>query len=171
MNKLSSTLAKIIVSLIILASFSCKQKSTSNALVLEDKNKFGSYQIHEQPDKMDRNSEAQCEKFFQFISTDSGFEMYGANIADVFSQIKNKNRSDVVFKNENNSFYSIVYKGKNNDSASNIILNKLLDFKGLKIDSIKHKQDSLRLILPKIDSQIISKEGEYEKTRYIIINQ
>lgn len=41
----------------------------------------------------------------------------------------------------------------------------------LKIDSIKHKQDSLRLILPKIDSQIISKEGEYEKTRYIIINQ
>lgn len=27
----------------------------------------------------------------------------------------------------------------------------------LKIDSIKHKQDSLRLILPKIDSQIISK--------------
>ena len=41
----------------------------------------------------------------------------------------------------------------------------------LKIDSIKYKQDSLRLILPKIDSQIISKEGEYEKTRYIIINQ
>ena len=29
----------------------------------------------------------------------------------------------------------------------------------LKIDSIKHKQDSLRLILPKIDSQIISNQS------------
>ena len=141
MNRQLSTFAKIISSAIILASFSCKKTESSNNLILESKNNFESYQVHEEFKKIDKDGSNECEKFITFDRNDKGFEMYGADIADIFSVFTNKNRNDIILKNENNSFYSIVYKGKNHDSISKIILNKILDLKALKIDTIRAKNN------------------------------
>ncbi|HHT51739.1 MAG: hypothetical protein PHR19_04390 [Bacteroidales bacterium] len=91
------------------------------------------YVVYELDRKKDSENNQQCYNFVEINNKRDGFEIYGANIADLFSFFFNVDKHNIYFEDKKRSFYSVIYKGKVESEIKKDIFQKLIDYKGLKI--------------------------------------
>jgi len=130
-------------------SFSCNtlisDRNLKNKQVLTFKNDSIEYNVFEKSLKVNSDNISQCEKFLEFETSQNGFEIHGADIADIFSIFYNINKNNIDLQNRKAIFYSIIYKGVVVDHVKKEIFQKLLDQRNLKI-SKNIVQDNVNLM-------------------------
>jgi hypothetical protein len=179
-TKINNTIINILVC--IFFCFSCNtfnsDKKFNKKQVLTFKNDSIEYTVFENSLKVNSDNISQCEKFLEINNSQNGFEIHGADIADLFSIFHNINKNNIDLRNRKAIFYSILYKGVVVDHVKTEIFQKLLDQRELKISKNSFK-DSVNLLIDedsiKID-QFLNRNNKDEikvllsNDKYILIN-
>lgn len=176
MNKNLINLAKFVFLItIIIACISCNSKKTekdeyTENIVLDVKADAFEYKVYENHAKVNSDNIDQCEKFFEFKSNAEGFEIYGADIADLYATFSKISRNNVDLKNKKAVFYTVIYKGKQSDSVKNEILNYLLDKRNLQVIEHFLEVNSLNITVGNSDkiAKYISKDGSKENSTTVM---
>lgn len=159
-NKAFTNVAKMIVLFtIVLASISCNTKSSEKEgftknIVLEVQRDTYKYKVYENHSKVNSDDIEQCEKFFEYHNNLDGFEVYGADIADLFAVFLNISRKNVTLENKKAVFYTVLYNGEHNDSIKKEILNYLLDKRSLEVIEFSSEVDAFNLLVGDTDKLI-----------------
>lgn len=141
MNNNFFNLAKIVfLTTLLLVNFSCNTRSTEQKeptgdIILDIKTDDFEYKIYENRSKINSHNIEQCEKFTEYNNSSDGFEIYGADVADVFSIFENINRDNISLNNKEAIFYTVIYSGKQNDSVKKEILDYILDKRNLQVST------------------------------------
>lgn len=175
MNKDLINLAKFVFLItIILAFISCNSKKTekdeyTENIVLDVKADAFEYKVYENHAKVNSDNIDQCEKFFEFKSDAEGFEIYGADIADLYATFSKISRNNVDLKNKKAIFYTVIYKGKQVDSVKNEILKYLLDKRNLQVVEHSLEVNALNITVRSSDKieKYISKDSKEGSTTVI----
>jgi len=118
---------------IIMLLLSCTKNNNIKKEILNYKDTEVSYQVFEQLSKVNSDDIDQCENFLEYSSSNTSFELYGASIADVYSNLYDVDRSNVKLEDKKAIFYSINYNGIKNDSIIKDMVDKLLKSRNLKV--------------------------------------
>lgn len=112
---------------------SCTKNNDIKKQILNYKNNEVSYQVYEHSSKVNDDNIDQCKNFLEFSSSNTGFELYGASIADVYSYLFDVERANVKLEDKKAIFYSIIYNGPKNDTIIKDAFNKLLKSRNLNV--------------------------------------
>lgn len=138
---------------VFLVFFSCKTKIPDRIVndnqILSYKNDSIEYVVFENNSKLNSDSISQCGKFLEVENTKNGFEIYGADIADLYSIFYNINKNNIDLRNQTAISYTIIYKGIIDDNVRKDLFQKLLDKRGL---IISNKQISNEVNLIEIEN-------------------
>lgn len=176
MNKNLIILVKIIFQLaIILTSTSCntsnneKNEYTEN-IILDVKTDIYEYKVYENHSKVNSDNIDQCEKFFEYTSNAEGFEIYGADIADLYATFSNIGRNKVELKNKKAIFYTVIYKGEQNDSVNNVITKYLLDKRNLQVAEYFSEVNAFTINVDNTNkiAEYINKNNSDESSRILL---
>lgn len=162
-------------SVVVSVSISCnnedlqKIKQSKDNILLQEKTKDFQYSIFEDRTKVDSYNVEQCEKYLSFKSSSNGFEVYGADIADLFSLFYNVNKSSIDLQNKDAIFYTINYTGLKSDSMRVEIMQKLLSLRKLEVKegSVIKKVFNLN----EIDQDILDKHKTDSKENSVNLNR
>lgn len=153
-------------------------KKFKKELVLTFKNDSIEYTVFQNSLKVNSDNISQCEKFLEINNSQNGFEIHGADIADIFSIFHNINKNNIDLRNRKAIFYSIIYKGVVVEDIKKEIFQKLLEQRDLKISKNIFK-DSVNLLIGedsiKIDQFLNTNNKDEIKVflsndKYILIN-
>lgn len=136
--------------------FSCNQnKMFDKVEIISNKNDQFQYKVFQHTSKINGQSIDQCENYYEFSSDSTGYQMYGADISDVFSEFRSIPKYQIKLQNDDSIFYSIEYSGMKSKEVNFAILDRLLQMRNLKIDSSfqvkKHyvlSVDSIEQLIP-----------------------
>lgn len=136
--------------------FSCNQNKTFDKVeIISNKNDQFQYKVFQHTSKINGQSIDQCENYYEFSSDSTSYQMYGADISDVFSEFRSIPKYQIKLQNNDPIFYSIEYSGMKSKEVNLAIFDRLLQMRNLKIDSSfqvkKHyvlSVDSIEQLIP-----------------------
>lgn len=117
----------------ILLLISCSKSNNDKIEILNYKDNHISYQVFEQLSKVNSDDIDQCKNFLEYNNSANGFEIYGASIADVYSNLYNVDRNKIQLEDKKTIFYSIIYKGSKNNEIIKDMVEKLLNKRNLDV--------------------------------------
>ncbi len=124
---------RILLLFIFLLLISCSKSNNNKIEILSYKDNHISYQVFEQLSKVSSDDIDQCENFLEYNNSANGFEIYGASIADVYSNLYDVDRNKIKLKDKKAIFYSIIYKGPKNTEIIKDMVEKLLNKRNLNV--------------------------------------
>lgn len=129
---------KITLTIFISISFICctiKSQTTNDSVepIISFKNDSIEYSVFETSVKTDAENDIQCKNYLSSFFDSKGFEINGADFADLYSQFFNIEKQFINLKINDKSFYNIVFKGTYNDSIKKALFQKIAEVKNIKI--------------------------------------
>jgi len=181
MNKIFVLISRITLFIFIAISLICcaqKNKTNSDSLkpLISFKNDSIEYMVYEHSAKVDADNKEQCDHFLNFNEGLKGFEINGADMADLYSFLYQINRNYIHLNAKEINYYNIDFKGIPKDAIKKEIWNKMMEIKKIVITQETKNQEiyildptnsqKLNQYLSKNQSQGTDITGNNEKTIY-----
>lgn len=170
------TLIVFIVMGLICCSIKTDKNNDSLKPIVSYKNDSIEYIVYEQSLKVNADNKIQCDHFLNFSENLNGFEIEGADLADLYSFLYQISRNYIHLDTKEIYYYNIDFKGVPNDSIKKEIWNKIKEIKKIEITHETKNQDiyildptkstKLNQYLSKNQSQGTKITGNNEKTIY-----
>lgn len=175
---LSSRITLSIFIAISLISCSIKNKTNNDSLepLISYKNDSIEYIVYELSEKVDADNQEQCNHYLNFNESLNGFEINGADMADLYSFFYRISRKNIHLNSKEINYFNIDFKGIPKDTLKREIWNKIMEIKKMGITQTTKKQDiyildptnsqKLNQYLSKNQSQGTEITGNNKKTIY-----
>ncbi len=170
---------RIILSVFIVMSLICctiKTNKNNDSLkpMISYKNDSIEYIVYEHSAKVNAENKEQCDHYLNFNEDFNGFEINGADLADLYSFLNQISRNYIHLNIKEISYYNIDFKGGTNDSIKKEIWNKIMEIQKMVITQETKNQDiyildptnsqKLNQYLSKKQSQETKIKGNNENT-------